>query len=220
VPPAPPGVSDVVRHGASVGLGALGLARRAMGSVLGRMPAASTRPPTPPATADLVPGALMGVAIVVERRVRAGAGVVVTAASGTVRTVTRPQVVQRALRPLEDWIWTMNEVARREQARNRAEAAALLPAIIQQVTENVVAQLDLPRLVQQIPMEDIVEQIDLEAIVHRIDLGGVIRESTVGLGSEVVEGLRDQGMALDVLTARVVDRVLLRKKPRQTDART
>jgi hypothetical protein len=213
VPAAPPGVTDVVRHAASVGLGALGLARRATGTLLGRMQP-SAPPPTPPPTSDLVPGAIVGVAIVVERRVRATAGVAVTAASETVRTVTRPQVVQRALRPVEDWIWTMNEVARREQARNRAEAAALLPVIIQQVTENVVAQLDLPRLVRQIPMEDIVEQLDVEAIVQRIDLGGVIRESTAGVGAEAVDALRAQGVALDVFSAKLVDRLLFRRKPR------
>jgi hypothetical protein len=219
VPAAPPGVTDVVRHGASVGLGALGLARRAAGTLLGRMQP-SAPPPTPPSTGDLVPGAIVGVAIVVERRVRAGAAVAFGAVSETARVATRPSAVQRVLRPIEDWVWTMNEVARREQARNRAEAAALLPVIIQQVTENVIAQLDLPGLVRQIPMEDIVEQVDIEAIVQRIDLGGVIRESTLGISTEVVEGLRDQGMALDVFTARIVDRVLFRKKPRQTDART
>jgi len=217
VPAAPPGVTDVVRHGASVGLGALGLARHAVGTVLGRMQP-SVPPPTPPATGDLVPGAIVGVAIVVERRVRAGAVVAFSAVGDTARVATRSSVVQRALRPVEDWIWNMNEVARREQARNRAEAAALLPVIIQQVTENVIAQLDLARIVRQIPIEDIVEQVDVEAIVQRIDLGGVISESTRGLTAEVVEGLRDQGMALDVITARVVDRVLFRKKPRRLDA--
>jgi hypothetical protein len=212
-------MTDVVRHGASVGLGALGLARRAAGTLLGRMQP-SAPPPTPPTTADLVPGAIVGVAIVVERRVRSGTAVVFMAVGETARAATRARAVQRVLRPLEDLVWNLNEVARREQARNRAEAAALLPVIIQQVTENVIAQLDLPSLVRQIPMEDIVEQVDIEAIVQRIDLGGVIREATVGLSAEVVEGLRDQGMALDVFTARVVDRMLFRKKPRQTDART
>ena len=111
----------------------------------------------------------------------------------------------------------MNEVARREQARNRAEAAALLPVIIQQVTENVLAQLDLPGLVRQIPMEDIVEQIDVEAIVQRIDLGGVIRESTAGVGAEAVDALRAQGVALDVFSAKLVDRILFRRKPRSLE---
>jgi hypothetical protein len=170
-----------------------------------------------PTTLDLVPGAIAGIAIVTERRVRA---VIVSMASGTAstaRVVTRPAVVQRALRPLEDLLWSMNEIARREQAHNRAEAAALIPMIVQQVTENVVAQLDLVRLVQEIPMEDIVGAIDLEAIVARVDLAGVIRESTSNITTEAVDALRDQGMALDAFAARVVDRLLFRKRPRRLD---
>ena len=156
-----------------------------MGTAFARIQPTERRSPlTPPSTLDLVPGALAGLALVTERRVRS---VVVGVASGTAstaRVVTRPVVVQRALRPLEDMLWNWNEVARREQARNRAEASAVLPMIVQQVTENVIAQLDLPRIVSQIPIEDIVEQVDIEAIVRRIDLAGVIRESTVELTDE------------------------------------
>ena len=118
--------------------------------------------------------------------------------------------MQRAMRPLEDRLWNWNEVARREQARNRAEAAAVMPVLVQQVTENVIAQLDFVRIVRQIPVEDIVAQVDVEAIVARIDLGGVIRESTATVGAEAVDALRDQGMALDAFSARVVDRLLFR----------
>jgi hypothetical protein len=155
--------------------------------------------------------------IVTERRVRA---VVVSVASGTAataRVIGRPAVVQRALRPLEDLVWSMNEIARREQARNRAEASALIPMIVQQATENVIAQLDLERIVQQIPMEDIVGAIDIESIVARIDLVGVIRESTANISTEAVDALRDQGMALDTFAARVIDRLLFRKRPRALD---
>jgi len=208
----------VLRHGANVGFGALGLARRAMGTAFARLQPTERRSPiTPPSTLDLVPGALAGLALVAERRVRS---VVVGVASGTAstaRVVARPVVVQRALRPVEDLLWNWNEVARREQARNRAEASAVLPMLIQQVTENVIAQLDLPRIVSQIPIEDIVDKVDIEAIVARIDLGGVIRESTVGLTTEAVDALREQGMALDTFAARVVDRLLFRKRPRSLD---
>ena len=144
---------------------------------------------------------------------------VASSTASTARVVTRPAVVQRALRPLEDLLWNWNEIARREQARNRAEASALLPMIVQQATENVIAQLDLPRIVSQIPIEDIVEQVDIEAIVARIDLGGVIRESTSSLTTEAVDALREQGMALDTFAARVVDRLLFRKRPRALDLR-
>ena len=218
VPAAPPSAGDVLRHGTQVGLGALGLARRAAGTLLTRAQASDRRsPPMAPTTLDLVPGAIAGIAIVTERRVRA---VVVSVASGTAttaRVVTRPAAVQRALRPLEDLLWSMNEVARREQARNRAEASALIPVIVQQVTENLIAQLDLERLVAQVPMEDIVGAIDMEAIVARIDLAGVIRESTSNITTEAVDALRDQGMALDAFAARVVDRLLFRKRPRVLD---
>jgi hypothetical protein len=218
VPAAPPRMADVVRHGASVGLGAFSLARRAAGTALGRMHPAA-QPPQPPSTADLVPGAIAGVAIIVERRVRILVSALVSGAAGAARAASQPAIVQRALRPIEDRIWSLNEVARREQARNRAEAAALIPLIVQQVTENVVAQIDFVRVVEQVPIEEIVEHLDVEAIVARIDLGGVIRESTATMTTEVVDALRDQGMALDGFSARVVDRLLFRRRPRQLDVR-
>jgi len=88
--------------------------------------------------------------------------------------------------------------------------------IVQQVTENVIAQLDFVRIVEQIPVDDIAGAIDVEAIVQRIDLGGVIRESTASLTMETVDAVRSQGVNVDAWAARVVDRVLQRKQPRDT----
>jgi hypothetical protein len=140
-------------------------------------------------------------------------------ATGVAKAAGSPPLVQRALRPVEDALWNWNEVARREQARNRAEAAAIVPLLVQQATENVIAQLDFARIASQIPVEDIVAQIDVEAVVARMDLAGVIRESTVTVGGEVVDAVREQGMALDELSARIVDRLLFRKRPRRTELR-
>jgi hypothetical protein len=136
---------------------------------------------------------------------------------GVVRVVTRPRLVRWSLQPVEDVLWRFNEIARREQDRNRAEAAALIPLVIQQVTENVVAQIDFVRVVEQVPVDDIVAHLDIEAIIARIDLVGVIRESTASVTSEATDAMREQGMALDQLTARVVDRLLFRKRPRRLD---
>jgi hypothetical protein len=220
VPAAPPQAGEVLRHGAQVGLGALGLARHAIGAILSRAPAAQARVPSPPGTVDLVPGAILGLAIVAERRARVLADTVASGASSAARAATGAPLVQRALRPVEDQIWRLHELARREQARNQAEAAMAIPLIVQQLAENVIAQLDLERIVQQIPMEDVVGAIDIEAIVARIDLAGVIRESTSNITTEAVDALRDQGMALDAFTARVVDRLLFRKRPRALDVGT
>jgi hypothetical protein len=163
---------------------------------------------------------MVGFGILVERRVRAVGEAVVHGAGGVAKAVGSPSLVQRALRPVEDVLWNWNEVARREQARNRAEASAVVPQLVQQVAENVISQLDFERLVRRIPVEDIVAQVDVEAVVARIDLAGVIRESTVSVGGEAVDALREQGMALDQFSARVVDRLLLRKRPRRIELRT
>ena len=122
----------------------------------------------------------------------------------------------RALRPLEDRLWHLNEVARREQQRNQTQAAALIPVIVQQVTENVIAQLDFVRIVEQIPVDDIAAAIDVEEIVRRVDLGGIIREATAGVTMETVDAVRTQGITVDEWTSRVVDRILFRKHPRDT----
>jgi hypothetical protein len=214
VPAPPPGVTDVLRRSARLGLGALGLAGRAAGSVFARVPDATSTGAAEPGALSLLPGAMLGLAIEAERRTAAVVDAVAERTSGVGRSITRPAVVQRALRPVEDALWHWNEVARREQTRNQAQAAALIPVIVQQVTENVVAQIDFVRVVEQIPVDEIAAAIDVEAIVQRIDLGGVIRESTASLTMETVDAVRSQGIALDSWTARVVDRVLLRRQPR------
>jgi hypothetical protein len=216
VPAPPPGVTDVLRRGARVGLGAIGLAGRAAGTVFAKVPDPDAEIDAgEPGLAALVPGAVVGLAIEAERRAAAVVDVVAARSAEVARTATRPAIVQRALRPLEDRLWRLNEVARRQQTRNQAQAAAMIPVIVQQVTENVVAQIDFVRIVEQIPVDDIAGAIDVEAIVQRIDLGGVIRESTASLTMETVDAVRTQSIALDQFTGRVVDRLLFRRRARQ-----
>jgi hypothetical protein len=217
VPAPPPGVTDVLRRSAQLGLGAIGLAGRAAGTVFARVPdPGGDAPDAEPSIVALLPGAVLGMALEAEKRASAVVDTVAARSSGVVRAVGKPAIVQRALRPFEDRLWQWNEVARREQHRNQAQASALIPVIVQQVTENVIAQLDFVRIVEQIPVDDIAGAIDVEAIVQRIDLGGVIRESTMGLTTEAVDAVRSQGINVDEWASRVVDRVLLRKQPRDT----
>jgi hypothetical protein len=220
VPAPPPGVTDVLRRSARLGLGALGLAGRAAGSVFARVPDPDHDAPAEPGIAALVPGALVGLAIEAEKRASSVIDTVATHSSGVVRAASRPAVVQRALRPIEDRLWHWNEVARREQNRNQAQAAALVPVIVQQVTENVIAQLDFVRIVEQVPVDDIAAAVDVEGIVRRVDLGGIIREATAGVTMETVDAVRTQGITIDEWTARIVDRILLRKQPRDTEFAT
>jgi hypothetical protein len=56
--------------------------------------------------------------------------------------------------------------------------------------------------------------VPLEQVVGQVDLGGVIRESTTSLAGETVDAVRVGMMGLDLWTARVVDKILRRKQPR------
>jgi hypothetical protein len=214
VPAPPPGAGDIVRRGARLGLGALGLASRAAGSMLAQVPDPGGAPAAQPGALSLLPGAVVGLAIEVERRASAAVVAVSERTAVLADQVPVPALVHRALRPMEDAMWRLNEVARREQQANQQQASALIPVIVNQVTENVLAQLDFVRIVQQVPLDDIVSAIDIEEIVARVDLGGVIRESTAGLTAEAVDALRSQGIALDDFASRLVDRVLFRGRPR------
>ena len=134
-------------------------------------------------------------ALEAEKRAAAVVDTVATHSSGVVRA-RRPSPRSCSARCGRSRIGSgsWNEVARREQTRNQAQASALIPVIVQQVTENVIAQLDFVRIVEQIPIDDIAGAIDVEAIVQRIDLGGVIRESTMGLTMETVDAVRSEAI--------------------------
>jgi hypothetical protein len=104
--------------------------------------------------------------------------------------------------------------------------------------DQVVARVDLDAVAQRIDLDAIVNRIDLDAIVARVDinailarvdipalteevidevdLGEIIRESSSTMASETVDALRVQGMRVDGLVSRIVDRILLREGQRQT----
>jgi hypothetical protein len=203
-----------VRRGARLGLGALGLASRAAGSMLAQVPESDGDPAAPPGPLALLPGAVVGLAIEVERRASAAVAAVSERTAELADHLPVPGMVHRALQPMEDAMWRLNEVARREQQANQQQASALIPLIVNQVTENVLAQLDFVRIVEQVPLDDIVSAIDIEEIVARVDLGGVIRESTMSLTTETVDALRTQGIALDDVASKIVDRLLFRGRTR------
>ena len=140
------------------------------------------------------------------------------------RAITPPILVDLPLRRLELWLLRWHARARIEQERNRLEATEALRAMVQAVTQSVVAGLDLAALVDRIPIEEVIDRLDFEAIIARIDIGPIVRqamddvdiyeivrESTQGITGEAVDTVRSQAMGLDTLVERIVDRILFRK---------
>ena len=145
---------------------------------------------------------------------------------------------------LDGWVAQGLAEQRRAQAvavkAARAMIAALVTVVLDEIDlDQVVSRVDLERIVARIDVDDIARRIDLNAVVGRVDLdaivaridvpglteqvidevdlGEIIRESSSTMASETVDALRVQGMRVDGLVSRIVDRVLLRDGQRQTD---
>jgi hypothetical protein len=155
-----------------------------------------------------------------EAATRAIRGVIATVAAAVLDQVDLDQVVARVdLDRILDRV-DPNEIAARID----------LDEIVDRVDVDAVAQrIDLDAIVNRIDLDAIVARVDIDAILGRVDLpalteevidevdlGEIIRESSSTMASETVDALRVQGMRVDGLVSRIVDRILLREGQRQT----
>jgi hypothetical protein len=113
---------------------------------------------------------------------------------------------------------------------NQIAARIDLGEIVERVDIDAIARrIDLDAIVRRIDLDAIVASVDIDAILARIDLpelteqvidevdlGEIIRESSSTMASETVDALRVQGMRVDGLVSRIVDRILQRDGQRQT----
>jgi len=79
--------------------------------------------------------------------------------------------------------------------------------------DEIVAQADLERIIDRLPLIDIANYI-----IEEIDLPQIIRQSTGGIATEAMNTTRMQAIDADDLVQRVVDKIMLRRKARKTDA--
>jgi hypothetical protein len=123
-----------------------------------------------------------------------------------------------------------------------AIAALLVPAIVERIDVNallskvdvdaLVARIHVNRLLDGVDVEQLIDRVDVDQIVRRVDMaavarealegidfGNLIQESTASIGAETVEAVRLQAMHADELVARFVDRLLGRRRPRDTALR-
>jgi hypothetical protein len=181
-------------------------------------------------------GAAFGLAVELERRLVHAAEMVVATGSTAVRGASQLPVVRGPSDRVEVWLERWNTEARLQQRQNRADAELVVRRVVRDVTDTVMAHVDFGRIIEQIPMDEIVDRIDIESIVAKVDiesiiskidlgslvnsvvkdvdLPGIIRESTEGVTAEAVDAVRSQTVKTDVFVAKIVDRILFRKGPR------
>jgi hypothetical protein len=80
----------------------------------------------------------------------------------------------------------------------------------------IIVRLDLPRIVNEVIVAIDLPRI-VEEVIAAIDLPEILRESSGSAASEVVRGIRAESVQADDAVARVVDRLLHRKRPRPVE---
>jgi hypothetical protein len=160
-----------------------------------------------------------------QRRLQAAAArairaLIATLVAAVVDEVDLDQVVARInLDQIVDRI-NLNQIAARidlDEIVDRVD----IDAIAQRIDlDAIVGRIDLDAIVARVDIAAILARIDLpeltEQVIDEVDLGEIIRESSSTMATETVDALRLQGMRVDGLVSRIVDRILQRDGQRET----
>ena len=133
------------------------------------------------------------------------AGDVMNASVRFARAVLPPAIAERPLDAMGQELDRRLEAARRRDEVNREEAAEAVHAVVNRVIGVAIDQVDMPALMERIPIDEMLESVDI---------GSIIRGSTTSLAGETVDAIRVEVMGLDLFVARIVDKVIRRKDPR------
>ena len=181
----------------------------------------SGTPAVTPAVPEVVPSAGPGVFDLVVRSARLGvdaanlmAGEVADFSVRVARAVLPPAVAGGPLDAVDERLGRQRSAARERGEHSVEQTKEAAEAVLNQVVIGVVDMLDMEQLIDHVPIDKIVARVDVPGIVNEVDLGDIVRESTTGLAGETIDGIRVQVMGIDRFVARVVDKVLFRKGPR------
>jgi hypothetical protein len=88
------------------------------------------------------------------------------------------------------------------------------------VTARVLDSVDIDAVAARLDLNAVVDRVDLahvtEQVLDEVDVGHIVRESSGAMAAETVDAVRMQGMRMDGLLSRAVDRLLARSGVRDT----
>jgi hypothetical protein len=130
------------------------------------------------------------------------------------RAVVPAPIAEGPLEAAERLLGRRQGEAHRAERENRDTVAEAAESVLNRVVVGVVDMLDMEQLIDHVPIKKVVARVDLPGVIDEIDLAGVIRESTTNLGAETLDASRAGFMAMDLWSARLVDKILRRKEAR------
>jgi hypothetical protein len=130
------------------------------------------------------------------------------------RVVLPAGIAEGPLEAIERRMGRRQNEARRSEQQSLDDVSKAAESVLNRVVVEIVDMLDMEQLIDHVPINRVVARIDLPEVIDEIDLSGIIREGTKGLGGETLDSARSGLMAMDQWSARLVDKVLRRKEPR------
>lgn len=103
--------------------------------------------------------------------------------------------------------------------------------IVSQVDiDGIIGRVDLDALMTRIDIDALMTRVDVGALLERVDMapivtdvldtvdiGSLVRDSTGSVTTELIDGARISAVRLDLFVNRIVDKILLRRKPRKVE---
>jgi hypothetical protein len=83
--------------------------------------------------------------------------------------------------------------------------------------DGIVGRVDIDGLMANIDIDALMGRVDVGALLDTVDMRAIVRESTGSVGSELVDSARISAVRLDLLVNKIVDKILLRRKPRKVE---
>jgi hypothetical protein len=142
------------------------------------------------------------------------AGEITTRSVKLARVVLPAGIAEGQLEAIERRVGRRQDEDRRNEQHGLDDVTKAAESVLNRVVVEIVDMLDMEQLIDHVPINKVVARIDLPEVIDEIDLSGIVREGTRGLGGETLDSARTGLMALDQWSARLVDKVLRRKEPR------
>jgi hypothetical protein len=142
------------------------------------------------------------------------AGEITTRSVKLARVVLPAGIAENQLEAIERRVGRRQDEDRRNEQHGLDDVTKAAETVLNRVVVEIVDMLDMEQLIDHVPINKVVARIDLPEVIDEIDLSGIVREGTRGLGGETLDSARTGLMALDQWSARLVDKALRRKEPR------
>jgi hypothetical protein len=142
------------------------------------------------------------------------AGAITSRSVKIARDILPAGIADGPLEALERQVGRRQDEARRSEQLGLDDVTKAAESVLNRLVVEIVDMLDMEQLIDHVPINRVVAKIDLPGVINEIDLAGIVREGTKGLGGETLDSARTGVMAMDQWSARLVDKILRRKGPR------